>query len=90
MPLQEHRTPSQRRPSIGRIVHFVYPDKLDSDTQEKLERPGIIVRVWSDTCVQLQVFTDGSNDGEPNVAWKTSVVYDEGKRGYSWHWPEFV
>lgn len=80
-------------PSIGRTVHYVLPDGPSVGQH----RPAVIVRVWSDTCVQLQVFTDGSNDGPDyaaGVVWRTSVVKDdgavEGGRENYWHWPEYV
>lgn len=78
---QEHAPQSA---AIGRIVHFVLG---------KIERPAIIVRVWSPTCVQLQVFNDGDgseglNDGLPNVTWNTSVDYCEEASDRSWHWPQ--
>ena len=73
-------------PSIGRIVHFVLPDGQ--------HRPAIIVRVWDDiptpeSLVQLQVFTDGENDGLQNVEWRTSVQQHAltPKPG-TWHEPE--
>lgn len=54
-------------PTIGRIVH--YTDRDISGC-----RPAIIVRVWSPQSVQVQVFTDGSNDQLDNVVWRTSVA----------------
>jgi hypothetical protein len=91
-------------PTVGRIVHYV----LDSGRSAGDHRPAIIVRVWGEDqvaagtlpesalgTVQLQVFTDSSEDGKfndelPQVMWKTSVMHDEsGQRG-SWHWPERV
>jgi hypothetical protein len=75
-------------PSIGRIVHFIMPDGQ--------HRPAIIVRVWDPkatnaTLVQLQVFTDSSNDKEPNVIWRTSVHQDEtATKPGTWHEPERV
>jgi hypothetical protein len=73
---------------IGRIVHFV----LDSGEH----RPGIVVRVWDNGLIQLQVFTDSDKDGIyndrlPPVMWKTSVHFDETeKKPGTWHWPERV
>jgi hypothetical protein len=45
------------KPSIGRIVHFVQ----SSPDSELVHIPAVIVKVWSETCVNLQVFTDGFN-----------------------------
>lgn len=57
--------------------------------------PAIITAVWSDTCVNLQVFTDGTNSDEPNVypvKWITSATLDESENPQprTWHWPERV
>lgn len=67
--------------TIGRIVHFV--------TKHGKHRPAIIVEVWNNEVVNLEVFTDMRNDGmlEP-VAWVPSVPHDEEAGGYTWHWPE--
>lgn len=59
--------------SIGRIVHYVMPDNQ--------HRPAIIVRVWENNVVNLQVFLDSNNDHQGNgkdVIWRTSVHQDEG------------
>lgn len=80
------------KPTMGRIVHYVLSSQ-DGTMDHKVgqHRPAIITHCWSDTCVQLQVFTDGTNDrlkGEP-VIWVTSVTHDEDeKKGRTWHWPE--
>ena len=74
------------KPSIGRIVHYTC-----QFTGEHLA--AIIVRVWSDTCVNLRIFYDGTNHGQvhPNE-WVTSVKYDESvnPQNQTWHWPERV
>jgi hypothetical protein len=88
-----------QKPSVGRIVHYSMPDGRSVGQA----RPAMIVRVWDGASdyvpeghvpmVQLQVFTDGSNDGDDyaaGLAWKTSVHYDaEGKPG-TWRWPPRV
>ena len=79
------------KPTIGRIVHFVqkkpagYGDAL-------VHLPAIIVAVWGDTCVNLQVFTDGTNsdaDETNRVKWVTSATLDEAEtpQPRTWHWP---
>jgi hypothetical protein len=84
-------------PSIGRIVHYV----LSNGRSKGEHRPAIIVRVWPKQgeiqLVQLQVFTDGSNDfssdqvGYNGSFWATSVHQDEvDKKESTWHWPERV
>lgn len=74
--------------TIGRMVHFV----LDTGPSAGEHRPAVVVRVWNKEqgYVQLQVFTDGSNDGfTENVIWRTSVRPDpSGQAAYSWHWIE--
>lgn len=73
----------------GRIVHFVMPDGA--------HRPAIVVNVWqvSGQCegyVNLQVFTDGANDGQAfasGLLWQTSVCHDtDTKKPGTWHWIE--
>jgi hypothetical protein len=76
------------KPTVGRIVEYVLKDRYG-----KLQiRPAIIVRVWSDTCVQLQVFTDGTNDGPDyasGIYWATSVMRCENKSERTWDWMEY-
>jgi hypothetical protein len=73
-------------PSIGRIVHFVLPSGQ--------HRPAIIVRVWGekpteDSLVNLQVFSDGTNDKLKGTEWRTSVHQAEAnKKPGTWHAPE--
>ena len=70
----------------GRMCHFVMPDGQ--------HRPAVVVRVWGNPehCegyVNLQVFTDGKNDGAENVEWQPSICYDdETKAPGTWHWIE--
>lgn len=89
---------ADQKVSVGRIVHFVLVDKSGA-TQH---RPAIVVRVWPEQpggpyeaeaeagkhVVQLQVFTDGGNDGNENVLWMTSVHFDPSGAPGTWHWPE--
>ena len=88
------------KPSIGRIVHFVQAKPVGYGRDEMVHLPAIIVAAWGDTCVNLQVFTDGNNSEEcsgghsspPAVKWVTSVTLDESGEPASrtWHWPEKV
>lgn len=81
------------KPSIGRIVHYVQK-KPAHYGEGVVHLPAIITAVWGDTCVNLHVFTDGSNsetDGTNyrNTKWITSATLDEsGTQERSWHWPE--
>ena len=74
----------------GRIVHYVTPPGRI--------RPAIVVQVWRDAegapptngVCNLQVFTDGSNDGPwgaSGVVWATSAVFDADGAPGTWHWP---
>jgi hypothetical protein len=76
------------KPTVGRIVEYVLKDRYG----ELQVRPAIIVRVWSDECVQLQVFTDGTNDGPEyasGIFWATSVLRCEEKNERTWDWMEY-
>lgn len=76
----------------GRIVHAVIKDR----NSEFQHRPAVIVRVWNQETgtINLQIFTDGLNDGEEyasGIYWGTSYVYDPNGTGLmTWHWPEKV
>jgi hypothetical protein len=80
----------------GLIVHYV----MDRGHNIGVHRPAIVVRDWKQQngLVQLQVFTDGLNDGfvdhngaPINVIWCTSVAHDEQEKAPgTWHWPERV
>lgn len=85
------------KPTIGRIVHFV--QELPSWRQPKdgpkvvVHLPAIVVGVLGDACVNLQVFTDGSNSDDLNMApvkWIASVNLDpsDTPQPRTWHWPE--
>ena len=84
------------KPTIGRIVHYVQEKPTQYQPSEGpiilVHLPAVIVAVWGDTCVNLQVFTDGSNSDDPNmfpIKWITSVTLDESATlNRSWHWPE--
>ena len=61
------------KPSLGRIVLF--------RSMDGVEYPSIITRVWSDTCVNLMVFSSESSSF-------TSIVQDEEmKQTQGWRWP---
>lgn len=83
----------EQKASIGRIVHYVLEDKYG----EKQHRPAIIVRIWNEgteqEMVQLQVFTDGTNDGEQfasGLFWATSIHHSDEHEVGTYHWPERV
>lgn len=67
------------KPTIGRIVIF------NEGTETSPDFPAIIVRVFSDTCVNLHVFRD---DGGSSL--RTSVllaVPGQEQTGMNWRWP---
>lgn len=79
----------------GRIVHFVprarTAGEYNSTHNPESHMPAIVVRVWDKEIgsVNLQVFTDNSNDGfNENVVWRTCVVYSEEPKPYTWHFLE--
>lgn len=83
---------NEQKVTLGRIVHFV----IGKDSWgEPLSRPAMVVQVWQDGTVNLQVFTDGQNDvrrgtnGE-GMLWKGSVDHNEEKTVGTWHWPPRV
>lgn len=85
------------KPTIGRIVHYVQEKPAAYQPKEGpralVHLPAIITAVWSETCVNLQVFTDGINSDEQYMAavkWVTSSIFDgsESPRPSTWHWPE--
>lgn len=79
-----------QQPSIGRVVHYVLPDGPHIGEH----RPAFVVKVWSETNLNLQVFVDGTNDYPDDydgAVWATSVSFDpSGEQPRSWHWPERV
>ena len=56
------------KPSIGRVVHF-FPAATDPLHRDDESLAATIVRVWSDTCVNLALF-----DGEGHLHRRTSVL----------------
>lgn len=82
-------------PKVGEIVHYVMPDGRNPGE----DRPAIVVRVWdaASPTIQLQVFTDGTNDSSwdgakwtnpeyaAGIAWKTSVRYSHSHEFGTWH-----
>ncbi len=70
-------------PTVGRIVHFWAPDGVANPLA------AIIVRVHSDTCVNLSVFDDGTaryTAGGVNSAVKRTAAAEPG----AWDWPARV
>ena len=74
-------------PTIGRIV--IYNSTKDEKEQMRLnganiqnQLPAVVVAVWSDTCVNLKVITDGPKGTE---LWKTSALLGESEG--NWNWP---
>lgn len=55
---------------LGEIVLFT----LDAGDNGGKQRPAIVCRDWGNGTVNLQVFTDSSNDGLACPYWKTSIV----------------
>lgn len=71
--------------AVGKLVRFV--------TEAGKVRPAIIVAVWDHGtgCSNLQVFTDGTNDGvhgDQGTQWVTSILYSEDEQPCTWHFAE--
>lgn len=72
------------KPTVGRIVHFV----LHNTTYAAM-----IVKVWSDTCVNLLVFPNGSDPIVPGATDYQGIAHSVSLKvpvntEWSWHWPE--
>lgn len=66
-----------QKPTVGRIVQYTLANGS--------VRPAIVVHAWPDNdMVQLQVFVDGSNDGDNRHGGISGVTADEGSRGLAW------
>ena len=64
----------------GRIVHYV--------VTEGRCQAAIVVKQWSEECLNLTVFPDWSNDqSQDGVVWRTSVTKSDAKIVGSWHLP---
>lgn len=66
---------SEQKPSVGRVVHFVYGEK---------HLPAIVTDPANGLTIALTVFMV---DEPPFTIW---AGYDEGGAPSSWHWPERV
>lgn len=74
------------KPSIGRIVHFIV-------TPGENPVAAIVTAVWSDVCVNLRIFQDGSNTQPTQFSeWVTSASFDDSAvpQVRTWHWPPKV
>ncbi len=73
-------------PTIGRIVHFV---------QNGIVYPAMVVKVWSDTCVNLLVFPNGSDPICPGALDSQGIahsvkLFQPSSPEWTWQWPEKV
>lgn len=62
--------------SVGRIVHYqVAPGRCQA---------AVIVRTWSPSTANLQIFRDGSNDDryDQGQSWRTSITEGAGPTHY--------
>jgi hypothetical protein len=78
---------NKQKPTVGRIVCYTLEDGPNAGKV----RPAVIVKVWSDTCVNLRVFLDGTNDSPDGWSlfneWKTSVLEGQPGENFRWFWP---
>lgn len=72
----------EQKPSVGRVVHYK-PFDTDPPRNNAEVLPAVIVRVWSDTCVNLRVLNDQVYD-----FWRTSSTF--GNDAGQWNWPPRV
>lgn len=73
-------------PTKGRTVFYAFFNRYGN----LVSRPAVIVNVHSHECVNLQVFTDGEDDGVDQAGglWRrTSVLYDDAETSGCWRWP---
>lgn len=78
------------RDLVGAEIFYI----LASGPSAGERRPAVIVKDWGDNKVNVQVFTDSSNDypagtpGSGGTLWATSVHYApaEAKQIGTWHW----
>lgn len=86
-----------RKPQVGDDVLFAFADEYSKTGI--IERPAKVLRVHSDTCVNLVVFVDGYNDerllqaGEQHknsaptmMVWRTSATLSADGETHAWQW----
>lgn len=75
----------ERKVECGNLVKYAHPTPFGV-----VVRPALVVNIWPNECVNLQVFFDGDgsnlNDQLPNVVWKLSINHDPNKAPHTWHW----
>lgn len=79
-------------PTIGRIVHYLFPGLPGGVTLNGGEiRPATVVRVWGgpSAMVNLLVMHDPS-DNAPHTSWATSVRWSSEGEPNTWSWPPRV
>lgn len=78
-------------PTVGRIVQYTLTE-ADARSLNAFGGnahaegdiyPALIVRVWSEETVQLQVF----GDGPAAMLWATSRTAADSSEAGRWHWP---
>ena len=88
------------KPSLGRIVLI----KVEDKNKKECIIPAVIVKVWSDTSINVVAFNDGQNDLDDGtgafnkmkaegVKWFTSLTLDTNESEPSlghWIWPPRV
>jgi hypothetical protein len=69
------------QPTIGRIVIYTYTAE-EVHPNDATECPAVIVRVWSETSVNLKLLEDTEEN-----SWKTSVELGGPGEPGKWAWP---
>ena len=75
-------------PTVGRVVLVRSNDSAITGAEPNREVPGLVTRVWSDTCINVSVQRDGVGAGSYNV---TSVTHEDDEANWpncsvSWRW----
>jgi len=83
----ENETPYRTQfPTLGRIVLYTIGAE-EAPINGARTFPAIVVRAWSDDCVNLRVLYDGHH-----IGWKTYVLpnFNGDHIGNFWEWPPRV
>ena len=68
-------------PSIGRIVHYV---------EGGVHFAAMVIKVWTDTCVNLAVFPNGCDPLSTGYECVRSVNFSADAAEGTCHWPEVI
>lgn len=78
-------TPAPRKLTPGRVVHYLARHGEFQGLEGGVKYPAMVVRVWSDICANIAVYTDSAQFPLHTI---TSAV--AGDEPGQWSWPELV